>query len=73
VTVLLLVTWLHVDNPSPSYTATFNSLETCQQARAQLFDELKRLRDDYEQHWKRMGRNYNPGPPPNLTAVCAPQ
>ena len=53
-TVPRLVTCLRVGDPSPSYTATFNSLEACQQARAQLFAELKCIRADYEQHWKRM-------------------
>jgi hypothetical protein len=73
--VLLLVTWIVSGEPPNSYQATFESAAACEAAREAVLAEGKRLAIQSQQKPAGLPANafYNPGKPPMVSAVCAPQ
>jgi len=74
--VLLLVTWLVQDQPPSNYQATFDSMEACLQAQAEVIADGDRMKQGVIDHNNWLAKNstaYNPGIPPEVSAVCAAQ
>jgi hypothetical protein len=78
-TTLLLVTWFYLNQPPTSYQAAFATPQACDIARAQLYAEVVRIRQEAEAapRVRSMpdGGYEISGPPavPTLSAVCVSQ
>jgi hypothetical protein len=72
---ILLVTWIVLGQPPSSYQVEFDSPEKCGDARKALIAEQRRLGEERKAQTVQRVPGYgtvlsNPGPPPQLTAIC---
>jgi hypothetical protein len=72
---LLLVTWIVFGQQPNSYQAAFDSVAACNAARDAVLSDGQRLAAKSQEKPAGLPANsiYNPGPPPMVTAICAPQ
>ena len=71
---VLIVTWLAFNQPPSTTQTAFTSMARCEQARNRIIGQQASMRADIARQVedaRSRGALYNPGPLPQVSAVCA--
>jgi hypothetical protein len=70
-TYTLTTTWMAFNQPPSTSQATFLSERDCDAARQKTLEQAAGIKDNLDRQVTERGGLYNPGPPPQVSAVCA--
>ncbi len=71
---VLIITWLVLNQPPASTQTTFSTMAKCEVARQAVLTQQSGIEADFARQIaerRQMGQAYNPGPVPQVSAICA--